>query len=141
MMTPEAEFVPSNGSAAQPTFAHLVTSRKEWLEGQLKPWCQRARQRDLLLAEQEWIDLAGKVDPEKTLWAWAWNRFPDLVHAELGIDESHEILVTFTSGETCQGYADARRSHQGKLYLIRSADRADVGPFLIDDVQAVTKLA
>ncbi|MDX1968012.1 MAG: antibiotic biosynthesis monooxygenase, partial [Planctomycetaceae bacterium] len=77
-----------SGESEPPHFAALVESRKGWIEDRLRPWCQRALRSDLLLAENEWVDIAGKADPEKTLWAWAWNRFPDLVHADLGIDET-----------------------------------------------------
>ena len=76
------------------TFADLVASRKAWLAEVLQPWCLAAAQKDLRLAELEWVDIAGKVDPHKTLWFWAWSRFPDLVHAELaGIDETRRVTV------------------------------------------------
>lgn len=137
MTLPEFERATPLATALPCTFADLVASRKAWLEYQLQPWCQRARHRDLLLAEQEWVDIAGKVDPEKTLWAWAWSRFPDLIHPELGIDESQEIVVTLVGGEICQGYADARRSLQGRLCLVQSNDGREVGPFLIDEIEMV----
>ena len=40
------------------TFDELVSSRKQWIEKVLKPWCQRAAHKDLTLAEQEWGDIA-----------------------------------------------------------------------------------
>ncbi|MFO0917863.1 MAG: hypothetical protein U0872_06050 [Planctomycetaceae bacterium] len=80
------------------SFAELVTSRKAWINDVLAPWCRTAQRKDLLLAEQEWTDIAGKVDPESTLWRWAWSRFPELVHESLGIDESSEVAVALKSG-------------------------------------------
>lgn len=139
MTLPESKSFTPRPSDHPATFAELVASRKAWLDDILRIWCQRARHRDLLLAEQEWIDIAGKVDPEKTLWAWAWSRFPDLIHPELGIDESQEIVVTLGGGPVYRGYADARRSRQGKLCLLQSGDGCEVGPFLIDEIAMVQK--
>jgi hypothetical protein len=123
-------------------FADLVAARKAWIDSVLKPWAQRARRADLLLAEPEWLDIAGKVDPAKTLWAWAWGRFPALVHEDLGIDEAAAVTVTLCNGQTVTGYPDARTSQRGKLVLV-SADfpRAPTtyGPFSIDDIASVRK--
>mgnify|MGYP000942299374 CR=1 FL=1 len=80
------------------SFSELVASRKAWLADVLQPWCRAALRKDLLLAEQEWIDIAGKVDAEKTLWRWAWSRFPELVHESLGIEETTEVVVTLKTG-------------------------------------------
>ncbi len=126
-----------------PNFAALVTSRKNWIEDWLRPWCQRARRIDLQQAEHEWLDIAGKADPEKTLWAWAWSRFPDLVHADLGIDETAEVVVTLADGREVAGYPDARRSRQGRLTLlgeVAPGRRGDWGPFSIDDVRSVRRI-
>jgi heme-degrading monooxygenase HmoA len=125
-------------------FAGLVASRKGWIERQLKPWCRRAKRTDLLLAEHEWSDIAGKVDPEKTLWAWAWSRFPELVHDELGLDESQPVVVTLTDGRCIEGYPDARHSRRGELWLIghdEAGRLAEHGPYLIDAIFSVRRVS
>ena len=119
------------------TFAHLVASRKAWIESVLKPWARQAKRADLLLSEAEWTDIAGKVDPAKSLWAWAWGRFPDLVHGDLGIDEAVEVSVTLHDGRTYRGYPDARQSQHGQLVVI--GRDATHGPFSIDEIAAVVK--
>src|SRR5262249_55922525 len=81
------------------TFADLVASRKSWLTEVLAPWCALAGVKDLKRAELEWVDIAGKVDPEKTLWFWAWSRFPNLVNADLAaIDEARKVTVVLRDG-------------------------------------------
>jgi hypothetical protein len=129
-MNPPDEF-PGN------TFADLVASRKDWIHQTLRVWCQRAGRRDLLLAEAEWFDIAGKADVTKTLWAWAWSRFPDLVHEDLGIDETAEVEVTLRTGQTVRGYPDARQSVAGRLVLIGGQTH---GPFPIDEIIAVRRV-
>jgi hypothetical protein len=128
------------------TFADLVHSRKAWLANVLVPWCRQAAVRDLRLAELEWGDIAGKVDPEKTLWYWAWSRFPELVHAELvGIDETQEVTVTLCDGRSVAGFPDARQSGQGQLVLVgrdpvnprRSEEH---GPFSLDEIVAIARV-
>lgn len=122
-------------------FAGLVASRTGWIQQVLRPWCQRAVRKDLLLAEQEWFDIAGKVDPGKTLWNWAWSRFPPLVHDDLGIDESQPVSVTLCDGSTHHGYPDARQSSRGQLVLVGprpAGGIGDLGPFSIDDILTVT---
>jgi hypothetical protein len=127
------------------TFAELAASRRTWLDEILKPWCQTASRRDLLLAEHEWTDVAGKVDPVKTLWCWAWGRFPGLVNQELqGIDETTAVRVSLKDGQTVSGFPDARESQHGELYLLgrdpgQTFRTNMLGPFSIDDVQAVEK--
>lgn len=127
------------------TFADLVASRKAWIETDLKPWCVKAALRDLRLAEQAWPDIAGKVDPEKTLWYWAWSRFPDLVNADLqAIDEAQKIAVALRDGRTLTGYPDARQSKQGELVLLGAdpddARRfAEAGPFGVDQIVSISK--
>lgn len=95
------------------------------------------------LAELEWIDIAGKVDAGKTLWAWAWSRFPEAVHADLGLDETVELTVTLNTGLTVSGFADARESTDGQLVLwARDADTGALqqrGPFSIDDVEDIKR--
>ena len=128
------------------TFADLVSSRKAWLADVLAPWCRHAAVKDLRLAELEWGDIAGKVDAEKTLWYWAWGRFPDLVHAELvGIDETREVLVTLRDGRSVAGFPDARQSVQGQLVLVgRDPDNprrsAEHGPFSLDEIVAIARV-
>jgi hypothetical protein len=127
-----------------PTFEALVASRRAWLADVLKPWCQHAPRAALRLAELEWLDIAGKVSAEKSLWAWAWGRFPDLVHAELnGIDESSAVTVILKSGEQTTGYPDSRQSEQGQLVLVcrdpMTGRSTDAGPFSIDEIERVTR--
>ena len=103
-----------------------------------------AARKDLLLAEQEWTDIAGKVDPEKTLWKWAWSRFPDLIHESLGIEETSEVVVTLKDGREVRGYPDARKSLRGTLTLLSTDAQgriADAGPFSLDDVIDVKRPA
>jgi len=124
------------------TFADLAASRRAWIGGVLKPWAQRARRDDLLLAEQEWTDIAGKVDPEKTLWAWAWGRFPALVHGDHGIDEASAVTIRLNDGRVFSGYPNGRKSPRGQLVLygrIGPETYGDLGPFSIDDVASVEK--
>ena len=133
---------PEHDAASPPTFADLVRSRKDWISAELRSWCRRARRSDLLLAEQEWFDIAGKADAAKTLWAWAWSRFPDLVHEDLGIDESAEVTVSLSDGRSVCGYPDARRSVQGRLVLYGESPegvRGEFGPYSIDDVAGVSR--
>ena len=128
------------------TFADLVSSRKAWLADVLAPWCRQAVVKDLRLAELEWVDIAGKVDLEQTLWYWAWSRFPDLVHAELvGIDETREVTVTLRDGQSIAGFPDARQSVQGQLVLVGrdplNPRRAEEhGPFSLDEIAAISRV-
>jgi hypothetical protein len=126
------------------TFAELVASRKTWLADVLAPWCRQAALKDLKRAELEWVDIAGKVDPEKTLWYWAWSRFPDLVNADLlAIDEARRLTVTLHDGRTCTGFPDSRQSKQGQLVLV-ARDPAhprrheELGPFSLDEITAIS---
>ncbi len=125
------------------TFQELAASRRAWIDQILKPWCQSASRKELLQAEQEWTDVAGKVDPNKTLWFWAWSRFPELVSPELtGIDETGEITVRLDDGRCMTGYPDARESLHGELVLVcRDPERPGrsvmEGPFSLDNVEGV----
>ena len=126
------------------TFDELVVSRKAWLSEVLQPWCRSASLASLRQAELEWNDIAGKVAPEKTLWPWAWSRFPDLVHESLGIEETAEVEVTLLDGRTVRGFPDSRASLQGKLVLW-GADEIDevpreIGPFSIEQIATVQRL-
>jgi len=126
-------------------FEELVTSRKDWLNEVLRPWCQQASRKELLKAEAEWMDLAGKVNPDTTLWLWAWSRFPELVHENLGIEETSEVEVRLQDGRIFVGFPDARRSQRGELVLLGSeishdVPATEVGPFSIDQVMNVRRL-
>ncbi|MEZ6067004.1 MAG: hypothetical protein R3B90_15180 [Planctomycetaceae bacterium] len=121
------------------TFDQLAVSRREWIRGVLQPWCQHAPRRELLKAAQEWNDIAGRVDPQFTLWLWAWSRFPALyVDGLKGLEESFEVRVTLRSGECVDGYPDARESERGLLVLQGAS--TPVGPFSIDDITSVERL-
>ncbi|MEZ6124955.1 MAG: hypothetical protein R3C49_17560 [Planctomycetaceae bacterium] len=123
------------------SFEQLAESRRHWLDEVLRPWCQRACQKDLRQAELEWLDLAGRVDVKATLWTWAWERFPVLTHPEMaGLNETHPVTVTFTDGRTAQGYPDSRASVRGTLVLMNAHNGGVevLGPFSIDDIQTVT---
>lgn len=124
------------------SISDLIASRKAWIEETLRPWCAQAAQRDLRLAEELWPDIAGKVDPEKTLWCWAWSRFPALVNLELqGIDETNEVTVILKDGSSFTGYPDGRKSKQGQLLLLgrnpEDGRSSEFGPFAIDEVSAI----
>lgn len=123
------------------SFDELVASRKNWLNEILKPWCQAVRRSDLLKAEPDWVDIAGKVDPTKTLWLWAWSRFPELVHESLGIEETSEVQVELRDGRVVCGFPDARDSQRGLLVLWGedpvTRKSGQLGPFSIDEILAV----
>lgn len=120
-------------------FDDLVASRRAWIEQELKPWCQRAARIELIKAEQEWTDLAGRPDPARTLWPWAWGRFPMLTQDGLqGIDETYEVRVTLRDGRSGTGYPDNRASQRGQLVLVGT--NGTWGPVGIDDVASVERL-
>lgn len=121
------------------TFEELVASRKAWIADVLQPWCRSAARRDLLQAEQEWMDIAGRADTGATLWSWAWSRFPDLVHEGLnGINETQIVTVQLHDGRSCRGYPDGRAAGPGQLVLISDEpDGPAYGPISIDEIQSV----
>ncbi len=125
------------------SFDELAIARKSWIQNVLRPWCLQACRAELLKAEIEWLDVAGKVSPEKTLWSWAWSRFPELVHENLGIEETSELTVTLRDGRVFKGFPDARKSEHGKLVVWGNPNGAamatDLGPFSIDDISSVEK--
>lgn len=125
------------------SFDDLATSRKEWINQQLKPWCQQAGRTDLIRAEAEWVDIAGKVMPEKTLWLWAWSRFPELVHESLGIEETLPVQVTLNNGQSYVGFPDSRKSLKGQLLIWGDGNLGqppqEFGPFSIDEIIRVRR--
>jgi len=128
-----------DGSDAGGPFAELAASRRAWIETVLRPWCRTAPRRELLKAEQEWLDIAGRVEPQFTLWLWAWSRFPVLfVDGLQGLDETFEVRVTLTTGEQQTGFPNARQSRRGLLTLV--GPKGHVGPWSIDDVVEVVRV-
>ena len=122
------------------SFDGLVASRRLWIDEVLKPWCRTASRIDLLKAEQEWTDLAGRAAPQMTLWPWAWSRFPALhVEGLNGINETYLVEVTLHSRETHVGFPNNKESEHGGLVLM-AEDGSGLGPFPIDEVASVRRL-
>ena len=126
------------------SFEDLAASRRGWIESVLRPWCQQASLKQLRQADLEWHEFAGRVDAHATLWTWAWERHPALVHDDLaGVNETHEVSVTLRDGSSATGFPDNRRSLKGQLVLAGTIDpEEDFGPFSIDeivDVRAVSR--
>ncbi|RMG39101.1 MAG: hypothetical protein D6725_05840 [Planctomycetota bacterium] len=124
------------------TFDELVQSRRKWIEEVLRPWCRRAARADLLAAEAQWTDLAGQVDPQETLWPWAWSRFEGLVHPELQrLDESREVTIVLRDGRRVRGFPDGRESRRDELVLFRidprTREHQRFGPLRIDQIELV----
>ena len=137
----------SSESSRTDPYSDLVVSRKAWLDNVLRPWCFQAGYKDLLLAEGEWQNLAGKVEPQKTLWYWAWSRFPELVHPDISdINETHALTVELKNGDQYTGFPDARESLHGKL-VIQLTEQTDKGmantqkQFKIDEIHTVQRIA
>src|SRR5262245_38467653 len=128
------------------TFAALAALRREWIDQVLRPWCQQAPEKELRLAEHEWGDIAGRVDPQTTLWTWAWGRFPVLVHeGPMGVNETHPVRVHLKDGTTIAGYPDNRQSVRGRLVLLcpgADDDREfdESRPVSIDEIDAVERI-
>lgn len=126
-----------------PTFDDLAASRREWIATVLQPWCMAAPLKELRRAELEWHDIAGRVDPEATLYTWAWSRFPALVHDGMtGVNETHEVRVTLRDGTLLTGFPDSRQSRQGRLVLLTFADGRlhESGPHAIDEIASVERV-
>lgn len=120
------------------TFTQLVESRKAWINEVLIPWCRTAPLPELRKAADEWSDIAGRVDPEFSLWLWAWSRFPVLyVEGLRGVEETYAVRVGLRDGREFQGYPDARQSRRGALVL--QTRSGAVGPFWIDEVSQVDR--
>ncbi len=123
------------------TFEQLVTSRRRWIDEELEPWCRQAARADLLKASQEWLDIAGKVDADSTLWSWAWSRFPVLVCDDLpGVDETHPVQVALADGRVVAGYPDAQAAGPGQLLVVDADDPGVThGPISIDEIRDVAR--
>jgi len=128
------------------SFEELAVSRRQWIDDVLRPWCRQATLKQLRQAEVEWLDIAGRVDIQATLWTWTWERFPVLTHPEMaGVNESHEVQVTLTDGTIAQGFPDSRESVRGTLVLVpydpESGESNALGPYSVDDVVAVQNVS
>jgi hypothetical protein len=122
------------------TFSDLVASRRAWLSDVLIPWCRVASWADLLRADQEWTDIAGKIAPERSLWLWAWSRFPALYVEGLGgLEESWPVRVTLRDGTRLEGYPDNRQSVRGHLLILTTA--GSTPPLSIDDIASVERVS
>lgn len=118
------------------TFTELAASRREWIEQVLRPWCASAARSELVQAELEWVDIAGRVDPQATLWKWAWGRFPALVHEGLpGVSETAPVRVRLKDGTSIEGFPDNRQTRAGRLVLLTESGDSD--PISIDDIASV----
>ena len=101
------------------TFEDLAAARRNWIEQVLRRWCQQATLKELRKAELEWFDIAGRADANATLWTWAWERFPAIVHPDLpGVHETHLVEVKLHDGSKFSGYPDSRQSLRGMLVLV-----------------------
>lgn len=137
---------PLNMSGPDSTFDALVRSRKSWIDDSLRPWCRQAPRTELLKAEEEWGDIAGRAAPEQTLWTWAWERFPALVYDGLtGVNETRLVRVRLKTGEAFVGFPEGRLSQRGELVLLTgedpeadpTGDLTEAGPFSLDDIDSV----
>lgn len=123
------------------SFEKLAESRRDWIQQVLRPWCQTATLKELRKAELEWLDIAGRVDVQATLWTWAWERFPEIVHAELpGVHETWEVRVWLKDGRELRGYPDSRKSLRGMLVLLTRSVESSLGEtpaMSIDEIQKI----
>ena len=121
------------------SFEELAASRRAWIDDVLRPWCEHACRIELIKAFAEWTNVAGNVDPDGTLWMWAWSRFPAIVNEELsGIDETKPIQVALQDGTTVFGYPDKRSSSNGNLVLIEPESGEELGPYSIDEIASAS---
>ena len=126
-------------------FEALAASRRQWIDDVLHPWCQQASLSQLRQAEMEWLDIAGRVDVQATLWTWAWERFPVLTHSEVsGVNETHRVRIVCQDGASFEGFPDSRRSLRGMLVLVgnaESGEATDFGPVAVDSIASVERIA
>lgn len=139
------ETEPVNDNKTPESFDDLATSRRQWIDDVLHPWVRTAPLKQLRKAEAEWLDIAGRVDMQATLWTWAWERFPGLTHPELsGVNETHPVRVTLNDGSKSEGFPDSRASERGMLVIVpisvNATNDQDCGPWSIDDIQSVEVL-
>jgi hypothetical protein len=121
------------------TFADLVASRRAWLADVLIPWCRVASRADLLRAEQEWTDIAGKIAPERSLWLWAWSRFPAIYVEGLGgLEESWPVRIVRRDGQVIEGFPDNRSSGRGQLVVQTRAGATE--PMSLDDIASIDRI-
>ena len=140
----EIESQPTTAAEFISTFEDLAASRRRWIDEVLRSWCLRATKKQLRQASLEWLDIAGRVDVNATLWTWAWERFPILTHPEMaGVNETCQVRLQLNNGDIYEGYPDSRRSLHGDLFLIGrnslTEDAEELGPFSIDDVATVDR--
>lgn len=146
MVNQESGSESQTSSIAVPTsFEDLAAYRRQWIDSVLHPWCRQAPLKQLRQAEIEWLDIAGRVDIDATLWTWAWERFPVLTHPEMsGVNETHAVRVTLKDGTVIDGFPDSRESRRGTLVLARlsvdTTDATGTGPVSIDDIESVEAL-
>ena len=112
------------------TTAEIIASRRLWIDEALRPWCAAASAKELRQAEQDWLDLAGRISPDFSLWMWAWSRYPGLVIPDLWrMDEAVELRVELAGEQVLVGFADARRTKRDQLVLILTGNRTNYGDF------------
>lgn len=138
----ESDSVLTERPALPSSFDGLAESRRQWIDTILHPWCLSASLKDLRHLESEWVDLAGRVDVNATLWTWAWERFAGLTHPEMaGVNETHEVRVVLADGNTVSGFPDSRLSVRGVLVIIGTDGNGDSAaqfePIPIDDLVSV----
>lgn len=124
-------------------FHGLTASRRAWIAEFLIPWCRTANVPSLLKAEMEWGDIAGRIDPQFSLWLWAWSRFPVLyVDGLRGLEESFFVQVTLLDGSQHSGYPDGRSSQRALLMLVdrEAGQTVERGPFRLDQVRSVERV-
>jgi hypothetical protein len=124
-------------------FTELAASRRAWIDDILRPWCRQAVLAELRKAAAEWFDIAGRADADATLWSWAWERFPDLTHADLkGVNETHEVCVVLRDGRELYGFPDNRASRLGMLVLVSvnaAGEYESAPPVEIDRIASVRR--
>ena len=134
----------SETQPAPDSFEHLAAARREWIETVLRPWCRKSPLKELRKAEQEWFDIAGRADTHPTLWTWAWERFPEIVHPDLpGVNETSELLLTLLDGSQVSGFPDGRKSQRGMLILIGVSESGKTlthGPISVDQIASIQRM-
>lgn len=124
-------------------FDALSASRRNWIDEVLRPWCRSMSLAELRKAEQEWFNIAGRVDAHATLWTWAWERFPAIVHPDLpGVNETHQVTVLLQDGRSLTGFPDNRESQRGQLIMVSTGEDgtlAHFGPISIDQITDITR--